>query len=83
MMAPNHRPAMHRPGLAQGDVNVSKPAAPPALRPDRRLTAIDEELIHGIARGWSNKRIAQARRRSAATVRNQMHALFRKLGVAY
>lgn len=47
-----------------------------------KLTAIDRELLDGIARGWSNKRIAQARCRSAATVRNQMHALFRKLGVS-
>lgn len=53
------------------------------IRPARQvmLTEVERELLACLAAGQSNKQIAHARSRSEATIRNQLHALFRKLGV--
>jgi len=45
------------------------------------LTAAERELLGLLAQGCSNEAIASRRQRSAATVRNQLSALYQKLGV--
>jgi len=45
------------------------------------LTALERELLVWLAAGRSNAEIAALRGRSAATIRNQLHALYRKLNV--
>lgn len=47
-----------------------------------RLSATEQELIAWLARGLTNADIARLRRRSAHTVRNQLSALFSKLGAS-
>lgn len=51
----------------------------PAAAP---LTAAEQDVMRLALAGWSNRRIAGARRTSERTVANQMASLFRKLGVA-
>ena len=45
------------------------------------LTALEHELLLWLAAGRSNAEIGKLRGRSSATVRNQLHALYRKLSV--
>lgn len=52
--------------------------ADPAVR---RLTPLERQLLIWLAAGRSNAEIATLRRRSAATVRNQLTVLFRKIQV--
>jgi DNA-binding CsgD family transcriptional regulator len=47
-----------------------------------RLTAIERVLLLWLAAGRSNAEIAKLRGKSAATVRNQLNALYRKLGAS-
>ncbi|BDT69070.1 hypothetical protein os1_32580 [Comamonadaceae bacterium OS-1] len=46
------------------------------------LTAIEHRLLQALHQGASNKRIALDAGKSEQTVRNQLHALFRKIGVS-
>jgi len=46
------------------------------------LSATEQELIAWLTRGLTNADIARLRRRSAHTVRNQLSALFSKLGAS-
>jgi DNA-binding NarL/FixJ family response regulator len=46
------------------------------------LSPTEHELLNQLAQGHSYKQIAQHRQRSAATVRNQIHNAYRKLGVS-
>lgn len=46
-----------------------------------RLTSVERDLVAWLAAGRSTAQIAQIRGRSGATIRNQLHALYRKLGV--
>lgn len=48
----------------------------------RRLTPLERELLVWLAAGRSNAEIAAIRKRSAATVRNQLSTLFRKIQVS-
>ncbi len=50
--------------------------------PLENLTAIERQLLTWLAAGRSNAQMAQMRGRSPSTVRNQLEALYRKLGVA-
>jgi DNA-binding CsgD family transcriptional regulator len=50
--------------------------------PSSRLTSIEQEMVVWLASGRSNAEIARIRGRSAATIRNQLHALYVKLGVS-
>jgi DNA-binding CsgD family transcriptional regulator len=45
------------------------------------ITSLERDLLIWLAAGRSNSEIAQLRQRSPATVRNQLTALFRKMGV--
>lgn len=45
------------------------------------LTAAERELMQWVAAGRTNNEIAELRNRSAATVRNQIHSAFVKMGV--
>lgn len=56
-------------------------AADEALHQPSRLMAVERDLVAWLAAGRSTAQIAQIRGRSGATVRNQLHALYRKLGV--
>ena len=47
-----------------------------------RLTATEIEILEWVSAGRSNIEIAQLRGRSVATVRNQLHRIYEKLGVA-
>lgn len=53
----------------------------PAARVER-LTPAEAEVMHWLAAGKTNLQIGALRGRSAATVRNQLHSIFTKLGVA-
>jgi len=53
----------------------------PAARIER-LTPAEAEVMHWLAAGKTNVQISELRGRSAATVRNQLHSIFTKLGVA-
>jgi len=58
------------------------PAVHAADQADLSLTALERELLRWVAAGRSNAQIARLRGRSEATIRNQLHALYKKLGVA-
>ncbi len=45
------------------------------------LTKAEREVATFVARGMTNKQIAEARRTSENTVANQLKAIFKKLGV--
>ena len=45
------------------------------------LSETEREIAGHVLQGQSNQEIAEARGSCAATVRNQIHALFRKLGI--
>jgi DNA-binding CsgD family transcriptional regulator len=49
--------------------------------PDWRLTPTEAQLAADLLDGASNAELARRRRRSINTVRNQLAALYRKLGV--
>jgi DNA-binding NarL/FixJ family response regulator len=70
-------------GLAGYDalLGLGDPAAPRAAF-QLRLTDREKELLRWLAAGHSNVQIAELRRRSPATVRNQVCALYEKLGVS-
>jgi DNA-binding NarL/FixJ family response regulator len=57
-----------------------RPAGPPA--PFDRLTDRERDIVARLARGESNVRIARHLGLSEKTVRNQMSAVFAKLGVS-
>ena len=46
-----------------------------------RLTSAERAIAEGVARGWSNARIAAERGVAASTVAKQLQAIFDKLGV--
>lgn len=52
----------------------------PAARIER-LTPAEAEVMHWLVAGKTNLQIGALRGRSAATVRNQLHSIFTKLGV--
>jgi DNA-binding CsgD family transcriptional regulator len=56
-------------------------APPPKAPGDPCLSPVERELVVWLAEGRSNAEIAAMRCRSLATVRNQLHQLYRKLGV--
>src|SRR5687767_10242321 len=58
---------------------VSTPARGRAIA--RTLTAAERDIVAGLVRGESNRRIAQRRGTSERTVANQIAALFQKLHV--
>jgi DNA-binding CsgD family transcriptional regulator len=47
-----------------------------------RLTPAEADVMRWLAAGKTNLQIGELRGRSAATVRNQLHSIFIKLGVA-
>jgi glycosyltransferase involved in cell wall biosynthesis/DNA-binding CsgD family transcriptional regulator len=70
-------------GLAgyDGLLGLDDPAAPRAAV-QLKLTDREQELLRWLTAGHSNMQIAELRRRSPATVRNQVCALYEKLGVS-
>ena len=60
---------------------LSIPSSAAGAPADATLTALQRDLLHWLAAGHSNAQIAALRGRSPATVRNQLHALYRKIGV--
>ena len=70
------------PILHMGLVNVTghDPSTEPSAL--RKLSKTEEELLRWVAAGRSNREIASLRARSVATVRNQLHSIFVKLGVS-
>jgi len=61
-----------------GDVIVLSRAARPL---PAQLSPAERELARGLRAGLSNAELAAARGTSIKTVANQLHALYRKLGV--
>lgn len=61
-------------------LSTQKPLACAPATP--ALSATEQELIGWLSRGLTNAEIAHLRKRSAHTVRNQLSALFRKLGAS-
>ena len=64
-----------------GDSPAGSHSIPPTADPIEFNTR-DRELLHLLSAGHSTEQIAALRRRSPATVRNQLSALYQKLGVA-
>ena len=58
-------------------------AAPGPGKEPPRLTRVEFELLQLVVAGHSNDNIARVRNRSPATVRNQVSALYQKLGVKH
>ena len=69
-------------------VSLHHPSAPPTGSCDvleRRVADLSQselEVLELVRRGLSNKEIAAARGRSAATVKNQLQSVLRKFGVS-
>jgi DNA-binding NarL/FixJ family response regulator len=51
------------------------------IRPVVKLSPAEAAAVAGVARGLSNKEIADELGKSTATVKNQLAGVFRKLGV--
>lgn len=66
----------------RGFVGAGKPAAEPSAEAFPELTAREKEVIELLARGLANDEIAAHLGISSKTVRNQVSALFQKLGVS-
>jgi DNA-binding CsgD family transcriptional regulator len=70
------------PPLCQALVRVHRMSSARA-RPERSLLSrAERELLRWVVAGRTNGDIAQLRSRSSATVRNQLHSAYQKLGVA-
>ena len=71
-------------GRAIGQLLVETPhrSSNPLIGKAIALNPRDGELLHRLAAGHSTEHIAALRHRSPATVRNQLSALYQKLGVA-
>lgn len=61
---------------------MSLPRLQPTLRSTATLTALQHDLLAWLTAGRTNAEIATLRSRSPATVRNQLHTLYRKIGVS-
>jgi DNA-binding CsgD family transcriptional regulator len=70
-------PAVHEPDAPWWEPMPSSPLA----RVDR-LTSAEREVMRCLAAGKTNLQIGELRGRSAATVRNQLHSIFMKLGAS-
>lgn len=68
--------------VAIGGVEYAVVAVDDEVRGRYRLTPAETELAKELLEGRSNAELARRRRRSINTVRNQLAALYRKLGVA-
>jgi DNA-binding CsgD family transcriptional regulator len=81
-MAPR---AMREPNtsiIALGASNVAAGQKARGVTGEIEFSRIDVELLRLVSAGHSTKQIAELRSRSPATVRNQLSALYQKLGVA-
>ena len=47
-----------------------------------KTTAVEQDLLHALNSGASNKQVATAMRKSEQTVRNQLSTLYRKINVS-
>jgi LuxR family transcriptional regulator, quorum-sensing system regulator CviR len=74
--------ALVAPLLHQALMAVHQKTAQPKPSPLSILSPAERELLQWVAAGRSNSEIAQLRGRSVATVRNQIHSAFVKLGVS-
>ena len=63
-------------------VGAGKPAAEPSAEAFSELTAREKEVLELLARGFANDEIAARVGIRPKTVRNQVSALFQKLGVS-
>ncbi|RYZ43813.1 MAG: response regulator transcription factor, partial [Myxococcaceae bacterium] len=63
------------PGLAAG-VAAMNPSESSAL------TCAEQEIVHHVLLGWTNKQIATCRGTSVGTVANQIAAIYQKLGIS-
>jgi DNA-binding NarL/FixJ family response regulator len=66
--------------LIRGLFGRHRPPEPPALEP--KLTGREADVLHLIGRGFSNKEIARDLGLSVATVKQHVHNVLGKLGVA-
>ena len=69
------------PSLHQALLQTFRAAGASCRDPLAELTPTERELMHWVLAGRSNGEIAQLRNRSPATVRNQIHSAFVKMGV--
>lgn len=60
---------------------MSKARTDGRVRPVVKLSPAEAAAVAGVARGLSNKEIADELGKSTATVKNQLAGVFRKLGV--
>jgi LuxR family transcriptional regulator, quorum-sensing system regulator CviR len=74
--------ALVAPLLHQALMAVHQNTVEPKPSPLSILSPAERELLQWVAAGRSNNEIAHLRGRSAATVRNQIHSAFVKLGVS-
>ncbi len=70
------------PPLSQALMTVHSRARASSPDPLNSLSPAERELLFWLVVGRSNAEIAQLRGRSVATVRNQLHSVFNKLGVS-
>lgn len=70
------------PALSQALLAVYANERADAIEPANALTTLEKELLKCVTAGRSNGEIAQMRGRSVATVRNQLHATLKKLGIS-
>jgi glycosyltransferase involved in cell wall biosynthesis/DNA-binding CsgD family transcriptional regulator len=87
--APIREPSQERPtgkGDAKATDEIIIPIEPApshaSLSSGVGFSGQERELLHLLSAGYSTKQIADMRKRSPATVRNQLSTLYQKLGVA-
>lgn len=80
------RPIVPALGLIDAAISAAPPsprsAAPPSAPPSRTQGAREQEVAQFAARGLMTREIAALLGSSPATVRNQLHAIYRKLDVS-
>lgn len=69
-------------GLAHAALSRTSPASPASPRIDEGLSAREQEIVNLVRQGLTNREIGALLGSSPNTVRNQLHRLFAKLGVA-
>jgi len=73
-------PVQPLPGAREPDGPWWEPMPSSPLARVGRLTSAEVDVMRWLAAGKTNLQIGELRGRSAATVRNQLHSIFMKLG---
>lgn len=61
--------------------SISTPVAVAPIDAPQRLSAREHNLVRALARGLSNRQIAQEFHLSEQTVKNQLTAIYQKVGI--